>query len=213
MQKQTNSFYRFAAIAGIVAGVGDFVVTFAAGFFYPGYDHLRLVMSELGTARSPVAFWVNTWWILFGAFFVAFALGLWQHCRSHKIPITIIVLLIAVFGLGAGIGGGLFPMEPGGLEMTTAGKLHGIFAGLGFMAIAFVPLVGLWIFPRSHTPRLFWLSGGAFILGFIFFVLFVAAEDAIAGNLLLGYVGLWQRLFLLNHYGYLGLFAARMLRH
>ncbi|MGC9357638.1 MAG: DUF998 domain-containing protein [Anaerolineae bacterium] len=213
MQKQSTSFVHVAAVAGMIAGIGDFAVTLILGFFYPNYNHLRFVMSELGTAQSPIALWVNAWWVLFGVLFVVFAIGLWQGFMEHGTPAAVIALMVALFGLGAGIGGGLFPMEPGGLETTLVGRLHGVFAGIGFMTIAFVPLAALWLFPRSSNPRLFWLSVGVFILGLILFGLFIAAEDVAGSRSLLAYAGLWQRLFLLNHYAYLGLFAARMLHH
>ena len=66
---------RTLASLGLLAFVGDFLVTFVLGFFYPNYSHLKLVMSELGTYQSPVATWVNLWWILFGILFVLFAFG------------------------------------------------------------------------------------------------------------------------------------------
>ncbi|NBD34925.1 MAG: DUF998 domain-containing protein [Chloroflexi bacterium] len=213
MQKQIDAFVRFAAVAGLVAGVGDFLVTLILGFFYPNYSHLRFVMSELGTAKSPVALWVNAWWMIFGILFILFAIGFWRHFKAHQLAAAIIALLIVLFGLGAGIGGGVFPMASGGLETTLAGKLHGIFAGIGFMALAFVPLAALGIFSRPRAPRLYWISMGVFISGLVFLGWFIAAEDAVGSNGPLAYTGFWQRLFLLNHYGYLSLFAAKMLDH
>lgn len=207
-----NRFITIASIAGLMAFVGDFLVTFVLGFFYPDYNHFTLVMSELGTSQSPVAIWTNLWWIVFGALFIVFAAGLRTTFASEKKSITLVALLIALFGLGAGIGAGLFPMEPGGAETTLAGKLHGIFAGLGFIAISFVPLVSMAIFSRSQDPGMFWLSAGVFILGLASFALFVASEDAVSGAGLMSYAGLWQRLFLLNHYGYLAVISARMIQ-
>lgn len=212
MVRTKNRFVVIASVAGLLAFIGDFVVTFALGFFYPSYNHLDLVMSELGTADSPVALWVNLWWIVFGILFIIFAMGFRQAFAADKKVAMIVALLIALFGLGAGVGAGLFPMEPGGAETTLTGKLHGICAGIGFLAIAFVPLVCLALFPRSRSPRLYALSLGAFLLGLASFALFVVSEDAASGSGILSYAGLWQRLFLLNHYGYLGVLSIRMIR-
>jgi hypothetical protein len=205
-------FIVIASIAGLLASIGDFLVTLALGFFYPYYNHLKLVMSELGTSQSPVAIWVNLWWIVFGTLFITFAIGFKKAFASDKKSVVIVTLLIMLFGLGAGIGAGLFPMEPGGSETTLTGKLHGICAGMGFLAIMFVPLVSLAVFPRARSPRLYWLSVGVFVLGLASFVLFVASEDASSVGSLLSYAGLWQRLFLLNHYTYLGVVSATMIR-
>ena len=59
MVRSKNRFIIIAAVAGLVAFVGDFLVTIALGFFYPNYNHFKLVMSELGTSQSPVAVWVG----------------------------------------------------------------------------------------------------------------------------------------------------------
>jgi len=212
MVKPKERFIVIAAIAGLLAFIGDFLVSLALGFFYPNYNHLKLVMSELGTFQSPVAVWINLWWIVFGIFFITFAMGFKKAFASDKKSVVIVTLLIMLFGLGAGIGAGLFPMEPGGSETTLTGKLHGICAGIGFLAITFVPLVSLAVFPRKHSPGLYWLSVGVFVLGLAFFVLFVVSEDASSTGSLLSYAGLWQRLFLLNHYSYLGVVSAMMIR-
>ena len=212
MAESKSRFVVMAAIAGLLAFVGDFLVTIVLGFFYPDYNHLELVMSELGTFQSPVATWINLWWIIGGIFFCVFAVGFRMAFAAHGKSATCVMVLIVLFGLGAWICGGLFPMEPGGLETTLAGKLHGVCGGLGYLAIAFVPLASLAIFPRKRSPRLYWLSMGVFVLGLASFVLFVASEDVSSAGNLLSYAGLWQRLFLLDHYAYLGVISALMIR-
>ena len=118
MTKSKSQFITIAAIAGLVAFVGDFLVTIVLGFFYPNYNHLKLVMSELGTPASPVAVWVGLWWVVFGILFIAFAIGFAAAFASGKKSALIVALLIGLFGLGAGIGAGLFPIDSVGAEPT-----------------------------------------------------------------------------------------------
>jgi hypothetical protein len=207
-----SQFIVVAAIAGLVACVGDFLVTIVLGFFYPDYNHFKLVMSELGAPASPVAAWIGLWWVVFGILFIAFAIGFAAAFASGKKSALIVALLIGLFGLGAGIGAGLFPMDSVGAESTLSGKLHDAFAGTGFFAIAFVPLASLAVFPRKRMPRMTWLSLGVFVLGLVFFALFIVSEDVPSTTGALSYTGLWQRLFLLIHYTYLGVIAALMIR-
>jgi hypothetical protein len=212
MVRLNNRFIIIAAVAGLVAFVGDFLVTIVLGFFYPNYNHLKLVMSELGTSQSSVAVWVGLWWVVFGILFITFAIGFAVAFASGKKSVLIVALLIALFGLGAGVGAGLFPMDPVGSETTLAGELHDVFAGAGFLAIAFVPLVSSVIFPRKRVPGMYWLSIGVLVLGLVSFALFVVSEDVPSTAGILSYTGLWQRLFLLSHYTYLGVIAALMVR-
>lgn len=212
MAKSKSQFISIAAIAGLIAFVGDFVVTIVLGFFYPNYNHFTLVMSDLGTSQSPVAAWIGLWWIIGGVLFFIFAVGFRMTFTVHKRSATVVIGLIMLFGLGAWICGGLFPMEAGGLETTLAGKLHGICGGLGYVAITFVPLASLAVFPRKRVPRVYWLSIGVFVLGVVSFALFIASEDIPSTVGVLSYTGLWQRLFLLIHYTYLGVISALMIR-
>ena len=207
-----DRFIIIAAIAGLLAFVGDFLVTIVLGLFYPNYNHLEMVMSDLGTSQSPVGAWINLWWIIGGVLFFIFAVGFRMTFAAHRRSATAVMVLIMLFGLGAWICGGLFPMEPGGLETTLAGKLHGVCGGIGYMVIVFVPLVSLVIFPRKRVPGMYWLSIGVFVLGLVSFALFVVSEDVPSTAGILSYTGLWQRLFLLSHYTYLGVIAALMVR-
>jgi hypothetical protein len=212
MAKSRSRFITIAAIAGLVAFIGDFLVTIVLGSFYPNYNHFRQVMSELGTLESPVAVWMGLWLVVFGSLFVAFAIGFAAAFGAGRKSALIVALLIGLFGLGAGIVAGLFPVDPVGLETTLAGELHGAFAGAGFFAIAFVPLVCLAVYRPRRAPGMRWLSVGAFVLGLAFFALFVVSEDVPSTVGILSYTGLWQRLFLLVHYAYLSVIAGLMIR-
>jgi hypothetical protein len=185
---------------------------YVLGFFYPNYHHLKLVMSELGAPGSPVAVWIGLWWVVFGLLFIALAIGFAVAFAAGKRSVLVVPLLIGLFGLGAGIGVGLFPMDPAGAQTARAGELHDVFAGTGFFALAFVPLVSLAVFPRQHAPGMHWLSIAVFVLGLISLVLFVISEDVPSAQGILLYTGLWQRLFLLTHYTYLGVVALLMIR-
>ena len=44
MENAKHRLITMAAIAGLAASVGDFLVTISLGFFYPGYNHLKLVV-------------------------------------------------------------------------------------------------------------------------------------------------------------------------
>ena len=165
-----------AAIAGLLAFAGDFLVTFVLGLYYPDYNHLKLVMSELGTYQSPVATWVNLWWVLLGILFIVFALGIQAVFARRKKAALIVTVLIVLFGLGAGI---------------------------GFLGITFVPLVMLILFSRTYSPGLVVLSATVLGVGLFSLAFFIASEDVSTAAGILSYPGLGQRLFLLNHYIYL----------
>jgi len=198
-----------SAVAGLVAFIGDYLIPFALGCFYPGYSHVRHVQSELGTTESPVALWMNIWWVLFGVLCIWFGIGYALALPEGGGASIAAAVMIAVFGLGAGIGGGLCPQEPGGTEYSTRGKLHGVFAGVGEFAIIVVPLLNLWVFSRTDEPMLWWVSMVGFVLIAATFGIFLGGKGDKTGVLL--YVGFWQRAYFLLLYVYLGILAAKML--
>jgi hypothetical protein len=204
-------FVGIAALAGLVAFVGDFAIPFVLAFFYPNYNHLKLVQSELGTKLSPVSIWMNLWWVFFGFLCILFSIGFAQAFAASGGPVRVVATMIIIFGLGAGIGAGLFPQEPGGAETTVSGKLHGICAGIGELAIIIVPLLNLWVFSKVVHPALYWGSLVAFILSAFIFSLFLCGKNAPPRGVL-SYVGLWQRAYFLIVYLYLGTIAVEMIR-
>jgi hypothetical protein len=173
---------------------------------------MREVLSQLGTAESPVRRWINAWWCVFGLLVVLFAWG-YYRAFAHGAVLSagsLAAWLLVLFGVGAGPGAGLFPMDAPGREPTLTGTLHHWISGAGFVALVFVPALGLAVF-RGQAPALFWLScavllGGLGLLG----VILASGRPGASGLLALG--GLWQRTFLLNYYVYVAAIAVVMLR-
>ncbi len=199
------------AVAGLVACLGDVVVPLVLGWRVPGYSHLRQVQSELGAAGSPVAWWINAWWIAFGLAMVLFAAGvecawgargLWAHVLAGQVLVAGVIL---------GIGAGLFPMDLPGATPTLAGRLHETFGGLGFLAMLMIPVVVWLAFPDRGFVALRVASVAAGVAGLASLVLFVRAPHAPADSAM-RLSGLWQRTLLGSYYGLLCWLAVEMLR-
>ncbi len=212
MDANRDPFVLAAATAGLAACAGEFVVPFVLARFYPGYSHLRNVLSELGAPGSPVATWMDLWWVTFGVLMVVFAFGFARAFAGAGPAVYVVAGQLVVFGLLAGIGSGLFPMDPAGSGPTLSGRLHNSLAGVGFLALIFVPLVSLAVFPRPESPGLYWLAVATQVAGLAALALYVAAQGPRSGAGFMSQVGLWQRVFLLVYYIHLSAIAITMLR-
>ncbi|MBD3191138.1 MAG: DUF998 domain-containing protein [Candidatus Heimdallarchaeota archaeon] len=199
-------FIPFTAIVGMIAFLGDFLITIIVGFFYPNYSHIKDTMSELGNRESPFRLVMTIWWIIFGCFFVLFALGFGFATDFTNRYIITLVVLISTFGLGAGIIAGYFPLDPRGAEESPSAKIHGIAAGIGFIGLAIVPGLSLGYFKDSSNPGIFICAIICQILSALFLVLFLLSE-----NPKVPFSGLWQRLFLLSNYAFLFLLGILMI--
>lgn len=193
---------KISAIACFVACIGDFFVTTILGCFYPGYNHLKFVMSELGTSKSPVAIWISAWWIIYGILIIIFGVGFGKTLNLKNTLTKLSTILIIIFGIGAGIGAGIFSYHHITEKVIILGKMHDIFAGIGFIAILFLPIISFKLFLDKNIQGISILSVIIQIVGLIFFVIFIISENSFYKNNILGYSGLWQRLFLLNYYVY-----------
>lgn len=178
-----------------VACTGDFLATFILGFFYENYNHLKMVMSELGSSNSPVAIWISIFWVIYGILFMLFGYSFRTVFKDKKSG-QIIGYLFVIIGIGAGILAGIFPMD----YASLAGRIHDIAAGVGFCAMAFIPLIALKLFTKEKSSNLQKFLVISQISGLLFFGLFIASEDALNSDTILQYAGLWQRLYLLNYY-------------
>jgi hypothetical protein len=199
------------AIAGLAACIGDVIVPLVLGWRVEGYSHLRQVQSELGAAGSPVAWWVNAWWIAFGVLMVLLAAGVECTWGARGLWAHVLAGQVLVVGVILGIGAGLFPMDLPGAERTLAGRLHETFGGLGFLAMLMIPVV-VWVaFPEAERLALRVLAVVAGVAGLVSLVLFVRAPLASAASPL-RLSGLWQRTLLGSYYVLLCWLAVEMLR-
>ena len=145
------------AFAAIVAGVG---VLFAAvvwgGVVYPGYDHARQFMSELGATGAVTGSRVSNWgFVPNGVLVTVFSLlAAWILRRSALAVVA--CLLLAANGVGMA-GAGVYPcdFECSRSDPSAAAMLHDLFGGLGYLcAILGVGLASLWA-RKSDAP---WLA-------------------------------------------------------
>ena len=152
------NFSKISAIACFIACIGDFLVTIVLGCFYPRYNHLKFTMSELATVKSPVAIWISTWWIIYGILIIIFGIGFGKALNLKNTLTKVSTALIILFGIGAGIGAGIFSYSPITQETTISGNIHDISAGVGFIAILFLPIISFKLFSDKKIQSVSVLS-------------------------------------------------------
>ena len=185
----------------IIAVVGDFVVAYALALFYPGYSHTKQVMSVLGNPNSPVAFLYNVWLVILGIL-ICFSAGNFFTVYSglSKGYACAGAIILLIFGIGAGVLAGLFSVNEVKELETITSKIHGIGAGIGFMALTFIPLVVGAVSFKEGNSLLGIISVMFFLLSVVLFVLFIMSERESFQNSIIGLSGLWQRLLLASMY-------------
>lgn len=201
-----------AAIACFIACIGDFWVTYVLGEYKPGYSQLHNTMSLLGVSTSPVSEIISLWWIILGLFMILFAFGFGKAFGYNRLPVQVGTWLIILYGLGEGIGSGIFKDDLVNNSATLSSTTHEIFGGIGTVAILVLPYAMKLIIPKATNPDFHTLSLIVFMLGLVFLVLFLFRLIPYQSNDLLLYKGLWQRLFVLDYYIYLMVIAVIMIK-
>jgi len=187
-------YYKMAVFCCFTACIGDFALTFLIGFLHKDYNFLEQSESFLGTSDSPVAFYMNAWGVVFSMLFLMFAFavyktsakGFWGHAA---------VWLIAIYGLGEGIGSGLFPYNHIGGELTVSGKLHSLFSGIGVTALMALPFILVKAVSGAKFRAFRRFSRFVAVSGLLLVMAFLLSKEKI-----LPLRGLWQRSFLLDYY-------------
>jgi hypothetical protein len=195
------------AIAGFLACIGDFIVTFILGALYPHYNLLHQSESYLGTANSPVAIYMNAWGVVFCVLLIIFAWGLRKSIFNKGKWQKIVVWSIALYGIGEGAGSGLFPYDHVGNVLTLSGELHSLFGVLGGISIALIPFACSKIFSKVTFPTMHAYSWFVFSSGLLFIILFMISRHD-----LIPYKGLWQRIFILDYHLFLCAIAGLMMK-
>ena len=206
MKTNASPFTVPGAVCCFVACIGDFVVTFLIGSIYSGYNFFNQSESYLGSSNSPVAIYMNTWGVLFSLLFVVYAYALGKTIFQKGFWQRVAVWLVVIYGLGEGIGSGLFPYNYIGGELTLSGKLHSAFSSIGDIATALLPFVLLKIFPKRLYPQLNFYTWFVALSGFVLIITFL-----LAGKNIVPMKGLWQRLYLLDYYSLMMVIAIDIL--
>jgi hypothetical protein len=210
--KQKRNFVIIAGIAGFIGCIGDFFAIFYLGLQFPRYSQLRNTMSSLGASMSPVSNTMSICWIAMGILIILFALGFRQAYAEEGRKANMITLLLILYGLGEGIGSGLFKADRINDSLTTSGIIHNVVGGIGVGALLVLPIVMQRIFTKSKQPYFYLYSKLTLGIGILFLLLFSFRLSNSKDNVLVVYQGLWQRLFILNYYIYLSVIIFIMIK-
>ena len=194
------------AFCGMAAPLLMVILWTIASLMRPGYDQLNQYGSELGT--GPNAFIMNTNFVVTGLLIVAFATGLFKNVNGGR-WVLIGSILLGLFGVGEVVGG-FFPCHPGCpvAAQSISQLAHNADAVIAFVAIALAPLLvsmGLNRDDRWQGYSSYSLATG--ITDVCLFLVFSAAALSC-----FGYVGLFQRLFLVVPFLWIEVIALRLLR-
>lgn len=193
-----NKFFNMILLCTII---GEFIVPWILGQFYSEYSGKTMVMSALGSPKSPVRFIYNLWLIWLGSFLTFTAFVYFEETRV-EFPVLAVFMLfsIGIFAVGAGLISGFFSVNESKDIVTTASKIHGVSAAIGFMALLLFPLInGIVSFKQNDITQGI-ISVNSFGLLLIFFACFVMGDKEQFQNTVLKYEGLWERLTLFCMY-------------
>lgn len=201
----------YAGSAACLSGcVSDFLSVFILGKEYPGYNQLSSTMSALGSSASPVSDIISAWWVFLGIMMVIFAFGFRTAYSSGGKDVNTVFWLIIIYGLGEGLGSGLFKADRLAGSYTTSLIIHDILGGAGVCAILILPLMVIKIKPFCSGSGFKRYSYFTFISALVFLILFTFRYIGNAESIVEKYTGLWQRLFVFANYVYLITIAIKM---
>ena len=189
---------------------GDFLSLFILGQEYPGYSQLNDTISSLGSSTSSVSGIISVLWIILGILMIIFAFGFRAAYSGRDKYVKIVFWLLIIYGLGEGLGSGLFKADRVSGSYTTSFIVHDILGGAGVVAILILPLIVQKIKPLCSSPGFKKFSKITLIIGTLFLILFSFRFIGNGENIVAKYKGLWQRLFVLVYYIYLISIAIKM---
>lgn len=184
---QKNSRITSAKQLAMASAILAVLVPLVAGFYYPGYSHVRDYISELGAAGSPTGVWVSYLGFLpIGILVIAFVFVARPLIAQSKLAVIGFYML---WGIGIAYAGAAFapcdlhcPAE-GSIRQTvhnSLGLLEYLGGGIGLILFA----LGNFKQPYPMARRLLLGLGVVTLLGM---VLMVAPPNA-------GHAGLNQRI-------------------
>ena len=207
-----KAFTYSPAILCIAACITDLILIYMFGKQIPGYNHIKDSLSSLGVSTSPVAGAVTVWSVVLGIVFVFFAFGFRKTFDKYGKQVKTASWLIVSYGLGEGVASGIFRADTINGELTRMAYLHDLLGGIGVVALLILPFVMRKIFTAFASPVFYRFSGIVSAIGLLSIFLFSFRLDYFADSMLHDYSGLWQRIFLVNYYGYFIVIAVMMIQ-
>lgn len=179
----------------------DLLLPFLLAPACPGYRHTMQVMSVLGSERAPLHLAYNLWLIVLGAVVLAGALRLRPMLTEVSGGLAWgLTAVLAVYAVGGCILSGCFLVGETKELTTLSAGIHGFGSAIGFLALAFAPLLAGLLLLRAGRG----VPGAACLLCFVlaagFFTLFILADKPAFQGTAVAREGLWQRLSLLCMY-------------
>jgi hypothetical protein len=194
------------AAIGAVGPLGYVLLTVVLGLAQAGYDPVRDTQSELGAVDAPFGTAMNVVGFMgLGLAILAFAGAYVLALRSGWATWSATGLL-AVAGVGMVIVG-FFPCDPGCVDVTATGRLHGVFSMPGAVGLPAAAMVSAWVFSRDPRFGRGW-PAGSFVVG----VLSLASGPLIQAGITQDANGLLQRLGMWPALLWMSLVSARLLR-
>jgi hypothetical protein len=202
---------RICSMLGISACLGDLLMTRFLGTRFPGYRALLQTMSDLGHPGSPVARMASDWWVVMGVLFIAFGFGFHRVFSDRGKSARAAGWMLALYGIGEGLGSGLIPGSPAAAFSTPESVFHNLVGGVGVVAAFVLPFLIMNMLDGRRSPHWCWYSWITTVVGISFFALFSVATFYHPEGSWISFLGLWQRLFMLTYYVYFVSLAVLML--
>lgn len=183
---------------------GEFIVPYFLGRKINNYNSLQTVMSAVGAKENGIiSLLYRSWLVLFGIVtsVLFFYLKDMYEFRSYKTAM-IIIIFYSVLGC---VLCGIFPSEMTKEFTSMSAKIHAIAVVIAFFALMFVPLLLRKIFIYQNSTLGNVISILVFLTVLAIFILQVVSEREQFIGSIIGYTGLWQRLYLAILYAYIGI--------
>jgi hypothetical protein len=173
------------AAAGPVAYI---LLTVLLGLLQTGYDPVQDTQSELGAVDAPYRTIMNVVGFMgLGLAILAFA-GAYGMVLGSGWATWLVVGLLCLAGAGMVIVG-FFPCDSGCVDVTSTGRLHGVFSMPGAIGLPAAAMVSGWVFSRDTRFGRGWPEA-SFVVG----LLTLASGPLIQAGIVENANGLLQRL-------------------
>lgn len=202
--------FGIGLIACWLVCVGDFAVSTLLGMHLQGYHLLTQTESFLGRKGISTAPYMAIWGIVFSILFVLFARAWYDFFPRKTALVRLSTAILVLYGLGEGVGSGLLHFNQINGHTTLSGTLHQMVSIPADIGLFLFPGMAMILFAKNKLPNIRFASWMVIIIGFLINIIFLLGRYAPVSGKIFSWLGLWQRLFLLDYYFYLVFITCKM---
>ncbi|WP_086313290.1 hypothetical protein A5821_000795 [Enterococcus sp. 7F3_DIV0205] len=193
--------HKYGFFIMILVIISEFTFPWIFAIFYPGYNHITMLISDFGEDGSPTRIGFKIWQLIDGSLLLLTIPSFYTRFKNTSTSLaTWLSIMMTGFALGDCFVTALFDRSTNLSKIDIESIVHDYLSGIGFIALLIATFILMKLYGLEKNYLFVQKLRIIFIITICFMLLFAAPKIPLVNKIPIPYRGLWQRTNLLFLY-------------